>query len=176
MVPTSDPTRCGTGGAADRGFTLLELIVVVSLISIMFFFAVPKFANTAFSDARFRTARWIVQRAGDLRAEAVEKGASRFLVVDLDEGRLWAATSSPAAENGRSEDGPTGYRMPQGLEITRVVFTDGTSVTAGRAMIRFSADGVASGAVIAIAKAGREVMSLEIEPFLPEVRVRDGGA
>lgn len=159
----------------DRGFTLLELIVVVALISIMFFFVVPRFAETAFTDDTFRTSQWIVNQAGALREAAIAGGADRFLVIDMDDGRLWVADCAADAETHHEQAEDRGLRLPEGQRITGVTAADGRRFAAGRAVVRFSPDGYATGALIHLAVAGGEPVSLEIEAFLPEVRIRRGG-
>ncbi|MBU1161919.1 MAG: prepilin-type N-terminal cleavage/methylation domain-containing protein, partial [Proteobacteria bacterium] len=43
-----------------KGFTLIELIVVISLISIMLFFAIPRFQSNVLSDSTKEVSRWIL--------------------------------------------------------------------------------------------------------------------
>ena len=41
-----------------RGFTLIELIVVIALIGLMLFFSLPRLQNNPFLDGSKKSARW----------------------------------------------------------------------------------------------------------------------
>ncbi len=158
--------------ARDDGFTLLELIVVVTLISIMFFFAVPRFAETAFTDDVFRTTRWVVQQSHALREAAMETGSDRFLVIDVDNRRLRVTTTIADEVNAGTEAVGKSYQLPHQQAITGVTFADGSKISSGSAHIRFSKIGTATGAVIELSVGSGAPVTMEIETFLPEVRVQ----
>ena len=50
-----------------KGFTLIELIVVIALISIMLFLAIPKFQSDIFTDSTKKVSRWIIYKVPALK-------------------------------------------------------------------------------------------------------------
>ncbi len=76
------------------GFTLLELIVVMALMSIVFFFAVPRFEGSFLFDDAKQSARWLIGKLQGLREEALRTRRQHILVFDFDTKRVWHRTES----------------------------------------------------------------------------------
>ncbi|MBI5182569.1 MAG: prepilin-type N-terminal cleavage/methylation domain-containing protein [Nitrospirae bacterium] len=74
---------------SDRGFTLIELIVVIALIGIFLFFAVPKFGDLSESDLK-RNIRHIIGTVSYLRDEAVMGKRNLRLNYNIAMGEYWA--------------------------------------------------------------------------------------
>jgi prepilin-type N-terminal cleavage/methylation domain-containing protein len=56
-----------TNGGHPNGFTLLELIVVISLLGIMLVMAVPRFHETLFLDESKTSSRWVIGKIQALK-------------------------------------------------------------------------------------------------------------
>ena len=74
---------------STNGFTLIELIVVIALISIMLLVAVPNFSGFLFTDHTNKTARWIMTKVKLLKERAVCDQKNYVLNADLDSNFLW---------------------------------------------------------------------------------------
>ena len=87
-----------------RGFTLLELIVVVALIGIMLVVSVPTLHNTLIDDRLKATSRKIIGLINGVRELAVREQQSYFLSIDRNENRIWYEKDSEIGSTGNTED------------------------------------------------------------------------
>lgn len=71
----------------NRGFTLIEQIIVVFLISIMLFLYIPKFQEAVMFDSTKRVSRWIIGKVKALKEGSITNHKSYFLHIDLDNNR-----------------------------------------------------------------------------------------
>lgn len=85
--------RAGTCRCAiersDKGFTLIELIVVIALISLFLVFAIPKLGEVSESDLR-RDIRHIIGAISYLHDEAIMKRREFRLNYNIAMGEYWA--------------------------------------------------------------------------------------
>ncbi|EKD37310.1 MAG: hypothetical protein ACD_75C01178G0002 [uncultured bacterium] len=72
-----------------RGFTLLELIVVCTLIGIMLSFSVPSLRMALFSDPLKSTARNLIGLTNGVRQLAIRQQQPYLLHIDESEKRIW---------------------------------------------------------------------------------------
>ena len=153
------------------GFTLLELIVVMALMGIVFFFAAPRFEGSALFDDAKQGSRWLIGKLQSLKEEAVRTRRQHILVFDLDTKRVWSA-----AESMRAEEIELAMRraqpIPGGARVVGVEFPPDTRIVSGRAEIRFYADGHSDKALIHL-QYGESVSSFLLEPFLTQVKTFD---
>lgn len=129
------------------GFTLIELVVVVFLISLMLFLAVPRFESTLFTDADRTSKLWITTTIQNLKEKAVREQTDYQLHVNLDENRMWI--SRTGMSEGELEDArQAGHRFAKGLTLMDVAFPDGRKIASGEVPIRFNRKGYSSMAMI----------------------------
>jgi prepilin-type N-terminal cleavage/methylation domain-containing protein len=150
------------------GYTLLELIVVMALIGIVFFFAIPRFEGSFLLDDANRSSRWLLAKLQTLREDALRSRRLQILHVDLDAGRLWVT-----AEGMTPEQLDVALRRAQapggGGRLFAVEFAGQPRMTAGRADIRFYGDGHTDRVLIHL-RTGDAVASFLLEPFLSQVK------
>ncbi|MFO7560982.1 MAG: type II secretion system protein, partial [Desulfobacterales bacterium] len=79
---------------ANSGFTLIELIVVIVILSVLLVFAMPRFSSFIFTDNTDRIARWVIFKAGSLKNRAVKEQKQYVINVDLDNNRFWITDES----------------------------------------------------------------------------------
>lgn len=157
-------------GGRQAGFTLIELVVVMSLLALMLYVAIPRLQNDLLTDGTLRAARWIIAQVRMLQQESVRVQATFSLHLDLAAGRLWVTDEDMDAEQ-REEAEDAAYRLPRGVSLQAVAYPDGNRQTDGVAQIRFYPEEVSDMALIYLADdAGRE-FSFRIEPFLPGVKL-----
>jgi|GEM_PF-5382483 len=78
----------------DKGFTLMEIIVVIIIISLMTGFAVPRLDSFLSSDKSKKGIRIFTGLMRELRLKAVKSGTDQILVVDPSAERFWAESDS----------------------------------------------------------------------------------
>jgi prepilin-type N-terminal cleavage/methylation domain-containing protein len=153
------------------GYTLLELIVVMALIGIVFFFAVPRFEGSFFFDDAKQSSRWLIAKLQALREEALRTHRRQILHIDFETNRLWETSESMIAEE---IDRATrrAQRPPGGARVVSVEFSSLERVYAGKAEIRFFADGHSDRVLIHL-RQGDAISSFLLEPFLSQVKIFD---
>ncbi|MCF8028044.1 MAG: prepilin-type N-terminal cleavage/methylation domain-containing protein [Desulfobacteraceae bacterium] len=153
----------------DQAFTLIELIVVITLLGVMLFFAGPRIHESFFSSDSRKLSAWLQLQVKDLKNRAVENQMQFILFVDIDENRLWAGRhdmDEPALEAAKSK----GLSLSGTNRISEVVFAGDHRISAGTAQIRFYPRGYSDQAVIYVQTRGNQRISHEINPFLPDIK------
>ena len=80
-----------------HGFTLIELIVVISLIGLMLFFSLPRLQNNPFIDDSKKSARWLIGKIQFERKQYAEAEAAlrRCIAIRTSQGVPKAFLSRP---------------------------------------------------------------------------------
>ena len=150
-----------------NGFTLMELIVVMALLSLMLVFSVPRLHKTFFLDDSKSSSRWIIGKIQTLKETAVRTQKHHRLHFDLDTQHYWETDESMSAddlETAAMEPKP----LPDGLKIADIEFPVRGKVSSGRTHITFYKGGYSDKALIHTQDRETYVSYL-IEPFLSEV-------
>lgn len=154
----------------NRAYTLIELIVVMSLISTLLLFAVPSLKNTLAAHPVRSEVRKLADCVGEIRSRAVREQIDYVLHVDLDKGRFRVCRASDPA--GLQQSGIKTWKLPDGIRIAGVQSGSGAMRKAGEATILFSGQGYTQPAVIHLLRDDC-AMSLTLRPFLSEPEIRD---
>ena len=155
------------------GFTLIELIVVIVLISMMFTFALPKMDGLLYMDNRDRVSRWVILNVEKLKNLSVKKQIPCSLHVDIKNNAFWVS------EEGMDEEAlehakKSGYQLPDDIRLVDIIYPAPTIKDEERSDIRFYSRGYSDHAIIHMENDDKEKMSFVIEPFLPPVGLKDG--
>ena len=169
MTSTDHPVRIQF--QCRRGFTLVELAVVILLISITLVFAAPRLPDSPLNDPTGVTGRWIILNVRELKERAVREQLQFTLHVSIDGRRFWITHEAMSAEE-RQQAQDTGYRLPGGIRVAAVEYPDASRQLSGQADIAFYEKGYSDRVMLHIAD-GEDSMSFQIEPFLPHVKVHD---
>jgi prepilin-type N-terminal cleavage/methylation domain-containing protein len=153
-----------------KGFTFIELIVVISLISIMLFLAIPKFQSNFLSNSTKAVSRWILIKVPDLKDKALKEQNRYILHVDFDANKLWITHETMSGEGLQSEE-TNGYQLPKDVKLLDVEYPDQKTISTGQAQIYFDEKGYSDKAIIHIKNEDNERLSFVIEPFLRRVRL-----
>ncbi len=159
---TSRNRHCG-------GFTLIELIVAISLIGLMLFFSLPRLQNNPFFHGSKESARWLIGKIQVLRESAIRDQKQYSLHFDLDSGRIWETNESMSQEDYEIAE-LNSYALPEDVRIIDVEYPKKEKVTAGQTEITFYKAGYTDKAFIHLQE-GETYLSFLIEPFLSEVQV-----
>jgi prepilin-type N-terminal cleavage/methylation domain-containing protein len=86
------------GKVTERGYTLIELSVVILLIGMMLSLAVPRVRDSLLNDDLNATTRQIVGAAREMRNEAVREQVDYLLHIDLAQPGFWTYSADTTAE------------------------------------------------------------------------------
>ncbi len=166
------PSSEGKDKPRPNGFTLIELVVVMALIVIMMFVALPNFEHI-FNDDMRETSQWILLQVPKYKAKAVSESQIYALHVDMDNHQLWFSSTSMSEEQMLSSM-KKGFSVPDSIHIIDVIYSNGESIQSGDAQICFYPKGYSDKAVLHIEKDGGDRRSFFFEPFLTQVETADG--
>lgn len=155
-----------------KGYTLIELIVVLVLLGLMFGLTVPKFRQAVSRDSLDASALRLIGLVEDLREKAISNQVSYLLHFDIREQKLWAFAST-ASEEEQEEARERAYSLPADVEIEDI-----WSWSSGKlyddAVIRFSKKGYIEQSMIHLQSEDDRQLSLELTPFLGSIKIHDG--
>ena len=152
----------------SKGFTLLELMVVMVLISLLTAFAIPKLRTSLFTDQLKTTTRKILGRISEARQEAVRRNTDYFLYFDLEQNSMSSIQDEKEDEKEEDEQSEAGseYVIPDSVQVVDVMSVHGGKQTQGRAAIRFSKKGYVDKTLIHLRSDDDEDMTILLSPFL----------
>lgn len=153
-----------------NGFTLIELIVVIALISTMLFLAIPRFQSNFLSNSTKAVSRWILVNVPELKEKAQKEQKKYILHVDIDANNMWISRETTSDEGIQSEK-INEYQLPKDIKLLDVEYPGQQTISAGQAPINFDEKGYSDKAVIHIQNDDNERLSFVIEPFLRRVRI-----
>ena len=160
-------TKTSPNNGHESGFTLLELIVVITLLGIMLVFTVPRFHDTLFLDEGKKSARWIIGKVRALKEAAIQNQTNYSLHIDLDTQRYWETDESMSAE-ARENAALNAAPLPGDLKIADIEYPIRGKINSGPADITFYKTGYTDKLLIHFQDDAGYVSFL-IEPFLSEV-------
>ena len=154
-----------------KGFTLIELIAVISIMGMMLFFSIPRLGNDLQSGDMGSVSRWIMLNVKALKTRAAEERQTIVLTVELDANALSITNEKSAENEGEVPEAKKKYQLPSGIQLLDVEYPGKGIVTAGKTPIYFYAKGYSDKVLIHIRDTDNTVFSFLIEPFLPVVEV-----
>ena len=150
------------------GFTLLELIVVVLLLTILLGFAIPAFQAGNAGGSRDRVARELAHTVRKLKIAALDRQIIHRLHLDLNQNRIWVTRGEPAAGLDDAPSSPQSERtLPEDIRIAKVRFADNREIRSGKAEIAFYPQGYSDRAIIRLTDKANTTVDLVVEAFLP---------
>jgi prepilin-type N-terminal cleavage/methylation domain-containing protein len=154
----------------NSGFTLIELTVVISLISIMLFFAVPRFRNALLTDNVNNTSRWIIGKVRVLKEYSTSKQKLCILHVNMDSNKMWVSDETMTQEDLEKAH-EKGFEIPEDVKVINVEYPQKGIISSGQADICFYRAGYSDKAFIRIQGDDEQKLCFLIEPFLPKVKL-----
>ena len=168
-MKTKFSNKKGTSNAElPNGFTLIELIVVISLMGIMLFFSLPKLQNNPFLDDTEKSSRWLIGKVQALKEIAIRDQKQYTMHLDLDSGRIWETNESMSQEDLESA-ALQSYALPVDVHIADVEYPIKGKINSGQTDITFYKAGYTDKALIHL-QDGDRYQSFLIEPFLSNVK------
>ena len=155
-----------------KGYTSIELILVVMLIGLMITLTIPRFRSAILSDDLKATTRRIVGTIKDLGNEAIREHTAYILHFDLESNRFWF-DSSDMTEEEQALARKNASSIPPEVSITDVLFKDDKKMVSGEITIRFTRKGYVQQSIIHLGSKDGRVFSIVLSPFLRRVKVME---
>ncbi len=160
-----------TGKWSKQGFTLVELLLVITLIGIVLVLAVPSTRDVLTGDMLKKTSRQLIGLERKLRTEAVRDQLDYILHLDLSDSVYWI-TASDMTEIKQAEIKKQALHLPEDVRIIDVVDEDNRKITAGEVKIVFKKDNICSPRVIHLAYK-EDKMTIVMNPFMGVTDIYD---
>jgi prepilin-type N-terminal cleavage/methylation domain-containing protein len=157
----------GQRPAVAAGFTLLELIVVIMLLTILLGFVTPAFRGVGFVGSRDRVARELLYAVKKLKFEALSRQHIHKMHLDLDAGRIWVTREADGNAEGAVPPPQSEWALPEDVRIAEVRFPDHREVRSGTVVIAFYPQGYSDRAVIRLSDGDNTPTHVVVEAFLP---------
>ena len=157
---------------STRGYTLIELIVVLILLGMIVGLVVPKFRQAVLSDSLDTTSLRIIGLVQDLREKAISDQTSYVLHLDIRERELWAFAADATAEEQETAR-KRAYQLPVDVKIEDVWLWSMGKIY-DEAVIRFSKKGYIEESIIHLESDDGRQLSLELTPFLGSIKIHEG--
>lgn len=157
----------------SKGYTLLELIVVVVLLGMVFSFTAPKFRDAVLNDSLKSATRILIGKINVLRSSAIQENTDYFLKFDLEKNEYWHEYATSSAEGKKSDYEKSVESLPHDVRITDIWFKDKGKKMAGEPVIRFTKRGYAQQSAIHLESEDGREFTILINQFLPKTKVME---
>jgi len=160
-----------TGRSSERGFTLIELVVVIAVIGVVFALAVPTTRDAITVDDLKKATRRIVGLERQLRVDAVRDGIDQILCLDVRQSLYWVESADMTPEKV-DEVKKKARGLGTGVSVADIVTGKNEKIKDGLVRLRFSKNHVCPPFVLHLAE-GERFMTITVNPFLGVTGVYD---
>lgn len=165
--------------ARDHGFTFVELMVVLFILSALAFFTLPYFAAPGGKGPQDDGGHQaLASLMASLKLRAVKEGRNYQLHLDQTSGRAWVTVDAPGPGEAPGKPDPDNEEeaaIPalEGLPVRGAAVFNQADPDPADTVIRFFSRGYSDAALVHLAGQGQEV-TLKLHPFLPEPETLPG--
>ncbi len=165
---------------ARTGYTVIELIVVITVMGSILFMTLPKFSSLLFSDDIESTKKWISIKSSLLKEKAITDRMDYAMIFDRTEGIIQIEVNTEQeleteeedsllteedSEEGEGQDNNK-FTIPNGVYLTSLLFKNGDTEE-DKEKVVFYKKGYSDWAIINLeGDNGDQKISIEIEPFI----------
>ena len=159
-------------GKKTKGFTLIELTVVIFLAGLLLSITVPVVRDALLHDNLKTAARKLVATITWLRNESISKYRDNILMFNIDDGRYWeeAAGMDEAELLTAREEART---LPEDVRIIDIDYYGSEKKVEGETGIKFSRKGYVGYTLIHLGDKSDRKFTIVIEPFLGKVKIME---
>jgi len=180
-----------------KGFTLLELLVVLVIISIMAAFVGPRVAGSMSTLTLKTAAKKVAASLRYARSQATSESRPYFVLFDPDKGRLMIKAgrqvvsgdkekeavedvqgdgkSEELSEDGSSHERAKVYALPEGVKFDKVVSDNNEASPGAFSIVFFPSGGSSGGEVLLENDRGRQY-SIIVDFVVGTVRLEETGS
>lgn len=158
----------------QKGFTLLELIVVCALIGIMLTISTPSLRSAFFTNPLKSSARQVVGFINEVRQTAVRNQEPYNLNISQLENRIWYEKVTEKEENieGKSDSSKTKeLQLPETVSLERVWLQSRGVLPEDQTTFWISKKGYMEQAAIQLSDELDNSLSVQINPFTDPIAV-----
>ena len=162
--------------SAERGFTVIELLVVMIIIAIAFFAVRPSLMHSVYANQNRAALRDLAGMLGGARTQAITRGRLVRVLVAPGSGEVWAEMQTdPTLDRSQFETVPIGGRttlvLPEYVGVADLQVGGAEGNARKESVIYFYPDGRTTGASLALQCANGEAFLVEISPVTGKVVV-----
>ena len=152
-----------------QGFTLIELVVVMLLISIILAAAIPRFDGGFLHDPTKKLSRWLITTVKALRSTAIHKQIQQTLVIDFQNNRMWTVNAE-MNEEALAAASEKAFVVPKAIRIAEIDFLNENREISNPVSVNFYPAGFSDNVLIRLESNQTDRFSFLIEPLLPKVK------
>ena len=157
-----------------RGFTLIEIIVVIFLIGIMLSLSIPSLRGTFFTDPLKATTRNVIGLVGGLRDQAVRSQQPYLLHFSRLENRIWYEKDGPAeVEKDQQEQSIDQLLLPESVKISGLWMAGDEISSEDNSVVWISKQGYLDETVIRLEDQAGNYLNIRFHPFLDPAIIAD---
>lgn len=165
--------RQATGSRAQRGFTLMEIVVVMLLISLFMVFSIPLFSDIGTSSLD-SSARRLSGTIKYLFNEAALSGHEYRLIFDLDQGSYRAQVLEADGELADAEDQGREAALKGGVRFKDLQVPGRGKFTEGQVTARFDPSGWVDETIIHLDDGKNKLLTLRVMPLTGLTEIFEG--
>ena len=160
----------------ERGFTLIELIVVMALIGIMLSISIPSLRATFFIDPLKSTTRKLIGIVGGVRELAVRYQQPYLLHISQAENRIWYEKDGGEVDKESEKNKRAELLFPETVKISGVWMSGDDELAGDKSVVWISKQGYMNHTIIRIEDDDGNELSVQFYPFLDTAEVSDKAA
>lgn len=156
----------------ERGYTLIELTVVIMLIGLMLGLSIPRFRSLLLTDSLKSSTLRIIGLVKELRSDAIRENRIYYLHFNMGSNLIWVGFEGMTQEESELAH-KRAFQLSQDVKIIDVWRMGKGKKVDGEATIRITCKGYLEQSIIHLgADDGRE-FSLILQPFLGNIKSYD---
>ncbi len=162
------------GKKHSKGYTLLELMVVLVLLGMFLSFIAPKFRDAVLTDNIKKATLRLIGKIRGIRSDTIQKHKDLILKFDLAKNEYWHEATDLTAEGRETNYEKNVEHLPPGVRITSIWTKGNEEKMAEKISIKFTKKGYSQQAAIYLESDDRRQVTIVIRPFLPKIKVMEG--
>ncbi len=160
--------------AESHGFTLVELMVVIALLSLVVTITVPRLRSSLFSDQLKSATRSIIGLVIESGQDAFRNQKSYIMTFDMSNNQISSEfDEGKLVFQDQAEKTKKTYTLPDSVSLVGVSSFYGGNKSMGQAVLTFSRKGYVDKTFVYLRSDDGRDMTIKISPFLGTIQAVD---